>query len=210
MPDNNALAMRAVTMLSLGAAFCLFSSCSHTGTRYFPVTDHKERSSTLGFSITPPAGSGWYEKLQANTLYYLKKTPGDEYAIYTTATEISLQAGKADGAALVEEVRHDKELVARAEGYQNVSLRLALEPWHSSLCVRYNQEYENHGVERMAAEDPVRIRKKGLVCMHPKTPRAGIDICYVESFRSADPIATSYGAEGESFIGSLRFFSIDG
>ncbi len=210
MPDSKALTMRAATMLSLGAAFCLCSSCSLTGNRYFPVTDHKERNSTLGFSITPPAGSGWYEKLQANTLFYLKKTPGDKYAIYTTATEISLQASKADGAALVEEVRHGKELATRSKGYQNVSLRLALEPRHSSLCVRYTQEYEDHGRVRVATEDFVRIRKNGLVCMHPKTPRAGIDICYVESFRSADPIATGYGAEGESFIGSLRFFSVDG
>jgi len=56
----------------------IFSGCSSVGsknTRYYPVKQHTPRENSLGFSILPPPGSNWYEKLRDNSLIYLKKKP---------------------------------------------------------------------------------------------------------------------------------------
>lgn len=193
----------------LVALFCV--SCSSTSNHYFPVTDLKERNNTLGFSITPPSGGGWYEKLNDKTLYYLKKMPSDDYAIYTSATEIHLSEANLKPDGLLKMVEQSKKMVTTPERWKNISLRVALLPQSSPLCVRYRQEYEDHGKPSGSGAQFITIEKNGLFCLHPEMPAVGIDMCYVESSRLSLPTKTpSYREEGEFFLSSLRFFSSGG
>lgn len=185
--------------------------CAPTSNHYFPVTDLKERNNSHGFSITPPSGNGWYEKLNDVTLYYLKKVPSSDYAIYTSATEISLADNSPKAEDLLRMVERSKQLAPTATTLRNVTLRVVLEPQKAPLCVRYTQEYEDHGANSDANGQHVKIYKNGLVCLHPDTPNVGIDMCYVESSRSPLPrSALSYKEEGEFFLSSLRFFGTSG
>jgi hypothetical protein len=189
--------------------FCV--CCAPTSNHYFPVTDLKERNNSHGFSITPPSGNGWYEKLNDATLYYLKKVPSSDYAIYTSATEISLADKSLKAEELFKMVERSKQLTPSSTTLKNVTLRVVLEPQKSPLCVRYTQEYEDHGANMDTNGQHVKIYKNGLVCLHPDTPNVGIDLCYVESSRSSLPLATlSYKEEGEYFLSSLRFFGTNG
>lgn len=196
--------------LLLPLIFCV--CCAPTSNHYFPVTDLKERNNSNGFAITPPSGSGWYEKLSDATLYYLKKVPSNDYAIYTSATEISLTDNKTlRGEDLLKMVESNKQLATTAAALKNVTLRVVLDPQPSPLCVRYTQEYEDHGTNANTNGQHVKIFKNGLVCLHPDTPNVGIDMCYVESSRSPLPrSALSYKEEGEFFLSSLRFFGTSG
>lgn len=210
MKRNDHTAMGKLTMILLSSVLgCV--ACSPTHNQYFPVTDLKERNNTLGFSITPPSGSGWYEKLNDRTLYYLKKLPSTDYAIYTTATEIHLAEKQLKADSLLKLVERSKRVAAPAEGLKNISLRVVLEPQPSPLCVRYRQAYEDHGGKDLASDQHIKIEKNGVVCLHPATPGVGIDMCYVESERStASEKTQSYREEGEFFLSSLRFFPGDG
>jgi hypothetical protein len=185
--------------------------CAPTSNHYFPVTDLKERNNSHGFSITPPSGNGWYEKLNNATLYYLKKVPSSDYAIYTSATELSFADNSLKAEDLLTIVERRKQLAPTSTTLKNVTLRVVLEPQQSPLCVRYTQEYEDHGTNTEANGQYVMIYKNGLVCLHPDTPNVGIDICYVESSRSSlHRSALSYKEEGEYFLNSLRFFTTSG
>lgn len=189
--------------------FCV--CCAPTSNHYFPVTDLKERNNSHGFSITPPSGSGWYEKLNDATLYYLKKVPSGDYAIYTSATEVSLADKSLKAEELLKMVERSKRHSAAATTLKNATLKVVLEPQKSPLCVRYTQEYEDHGANTNANGQHVKIYKNGLFCLHPDSPNVGIDMCYVESSRS--PLrrsSLSYKEEGEFFLSSLRFFGTSG
>jgi hypothetical protein len=209
MPHPYCRVTKLAAGLLLPLLFCV--CCAPTNNHYFPVTDLKERNNSHGFSITPPSGSGWYEKLNDTTLYYLKKVPSSDYAIYTSATEISLTDKSLRAEELLKMVELSKQLTTTATTLKNATLRVVLEPQESPLCVRYTQEYEDHGTNTNANGQHVKIYKNGLVCLHPDTPNVGIDMCYVESSRAPLPrSALSYKEEGEFFLSSLRFFGTSG
>lgn len=209
MPHPYRRVAKLAAGLLLPLIFCV--CCAPTSNHYFPVTDLKERNNSHGFSITPPSGSGWFEKLNDTTLYYLKKVPSSDYAIYTSATEISLADHSLEAEDLIKMVEQSKQLTPAATTLKNATLRVVIEPQKSPLCVRYTQEYEDHGTNTNANGQHVKIYKNGLVCLHPNTPNVGIDMCYVESSRSPLPIsALSYKDEGEFFLSSLRFFGTSG
>lgn len=174
--------------------------------RYFPVNNTNKRESSLGFSITPPAGAGWFEKLNNDSLYYLKKLNTKEYSIYTKATEIRLPAVDLEAERFLHFVKETREIQFKSDLYRNISSTYTVNSELSPLCVRYFQKYEDHGNRNLKADEFIEIRKSGLVCMHPDTLSNGIDMFYMESFlQSAASGNTSYKEEGESFLSSLRF-----
>ena len=201
------------TLSATSVFLLLLCSCaipsSYTN-HYFPVKNRTERASTLGFSITPPSGVNWYEKLNNNSLYYLKKVQTNNYSIYTKATEIHLDNSELESERFLQYVKNDKKLTTNGD-YRNISIRFAQEKELSPLCIRYFQNYEDHGNKTLKKNEFVRIYKNGLVCMHPETPENGIDMFYVESFMdSRGELNQSYKDEGEFFLSSLKFHSVDG
>ncbi len=191
-------------------SFCLFFALCSCGSpytnHYFAVNNHEQRASSLGFSIAPPSGVGWYEKINNNSLYYLKKIPSDDYAIYTKATEIHLESSELQADRFVQYVKKNKSLNTSSGDYRNVSFRYTHETALSPLCIRYNQSYDDYGLKNLKKNDFVLIRKNGLVCMHPENPQNGIDIFYAESaVQSQGAQYLSYKDEGESFLNSLKF-----
>lgn len=195
----------SVFLLTVFLAGC--SSLGNYSNRYFPVNNHNKRDSSLGFSITPPAGSDWLEKLSDNSLYYLKQTQTQNYAIYTKATEIHLSHGSLEVGKFLQFVKNSKELNVDSGNYRNVSTSYSPDTELSPLCVRYYQKYEDHGDKNLKPHEFIKIRKNGLMCMHPDTLSDGVDMFYVESILQSDASSTpSYREEGESFLGSLQFF----
>ncbi|MBU1566736.1 MAG: hypothetical protein KJ630_14050 [Proteobacteria bacterium] len=199
---------------SLIAFLLLISLCSCASSytnHYFPVKSREQRASSFGFSIAPPSGIGWYEKLNDNSLYYLKKIQTNDYSIYTKATEIHLDRSELETDKFLKYVKNDKKLNTSSGDFRNVSFRYTLDKKLSPLCIRYVQNYEDHGIKNLKDEDFVRVQKNGLVCMHPETPENGVDMFYVESVKqSQDHQDRTYKDEGEFFLSSLKFHPVSG
>ncbi|MFH0783700.1 MAG: hypothetical protein V2B20_17340 [Pseudomonadota bacterium] len=192
--------------LNLYLLFFLCSCGSPYTNHYFPVNNHDQRASSLGFSIAPPSGVGWYEKINNNSLYYLKKMPSDDYSIYTKATEIHLDDSELEADKFLQYVKNNKKLNTASGNYRNVSFHFTHDTALSPHCIRYVQSYDDYGIKNLKKNEFVRVKNVGLVCMHPENPQNGIDMFYVEStMQSQGTHDQSYKDEGESFLHSLKF-----
>jgi hypothetical protein len=188
----------------VGCAAQTDSSANH----YYRVRDHNKRESSLGFSIRPPAGRDWLEKLSDQSLYYLKQTQTSTYAIYTKATEIRLTSVDRQADKFFQFVKTSQESNVNSGAYRNVSATFSPDTELSPLCVRYYLKYEDHMEKNLKPREFIKIRRNGLMCMHPDSPDVGVDMFYVESvLQSRGPVSHSYWEEGESFLSSLQFHS---
>ena len=196
-------------LLCLLALF-IFSGCSSMGsknTRYYPVKQYTPRENSLGFSISPPPGSNWYEKLRDKSLIYLKKDQPETYAIYTQATEVILEHPISEEKELVEYVMKSKKIDIKSGRYKNYKSQYLTKKSPSRQCVRYNNNFEDHGMKNLDKETFVIVKSGGVFCLHPDTPNVGIDLYYFEkSISGVDNM--SYQNEGEEFLSSLNFNTI--
>jgi hypothetical protein len=197
-----------LSLLSLSLFF--FAGCSSVSsknTRYYPVKQHTPRENSLGFSILPPPGNNWYEKLKHNSLIYLKKDQPETYAIYTQATEIILDHPISKENELVEYVMKTKDVDLTSGRYKNYTSQYYTKKSPTQQCVRYNNNFEDHGVKNMAEKTFVIVKSSGIFCLHPDTPDVGVDLYYYEkSLSGVDNM--SYKNEGEQFLSSLNFNTI--
>lgn len=190
-------------LVRLFSPIFLFAGCAIPGSSYYPVTDTIPRQSTLGFSICPPPGTGWFERHKQDSLYYLKRTPPQSSSIYTRATEIHVEKAFRLAQDFHQFVKNQKEYRKLPERYQNVTFRYTDIGELSPFCVRYSNTYEDHGAEELSGF--YQVRKTGILCMHPESPQDGIDMYYLERSLSSSP-QTSFIKEGEQFLSSLRFY----
>ncbi len=208
--------LRSYSGLLLSTSFLLVFLCSCASplsyaNHYFPVKNREQRANSLGFSITPPSGIDWYEKLNDKSLYYLKKVQTNDYSIYTKATEIHLDGSELEIGRFLQYVENDKMLNTKTGNLKNVTFRYTLDKDLSPLCIRYVQDYEDHGIKNLKKDEFVRVQKSGLVCMHPETPQNGVDMFYIESVRQSQAHQDqTYKDEGEFFLSSLKFHSVSG
>lgn len=201
---------RVVNIVLFLIVLCFLNACT-TGrrsysNRYFPVKTLEKRASTLGFSITPPKGYGWYEKVHNETLYYLKRVPTKNYSIYTKATEITLHRSDLDSNKFLAFVKRTKRVNLSSGTIKNHSFNYSFSRDLSPLCIRYNQNYDDYSKKKLKRNEFIHVRNSGLVCMHPKKPKNGVDMYYVESsVQSGANQTKSFSSEGESFLASLTF-----
>lgn len=179
---------------------------------YFPVKNIEERQSSLGFSIQPPLGHGWYEKLSNNTLYYLKRLHTKDYSIYTKATEIQLgKDSLLEKEIFLMYVKNKKKLDTARGDYRNITFNYAQDTALSPYCVRYTQNYDDYSKKHQLRDEFIRVKNRGLVCMHPEKTGTGVDMYYVERYLSSRTTEEkSYRNEAEFFLSSLRFRPSDG
>lgn len=197
------------TLLAL-TLMLLLSSCSGHSSKvnYHAVKHYQPRASTLGFSVTPPPGKNWFEKLKNNSLYYLKISNSHKlYSILTQAREVKLERSFAGSQELLEYVRSDKEKSIQYADYQQGKVNAGVEISLSKNCIRYSQSYEDHGVEGLRGRRHVNVETQGLFCLHPDNSRVAIDVSYVEKSLS-DSVSVSYRNEGEIFLASLNFQNV--
>ncbi len=194
-----------VFAIVIGLSGCGLSTATYEN-RYFPVKSRIERESSLGFSITPPSGTGWYEKVHKDSLYYLKNIKSDNYKIYTKTEELRLKKSPKGLRDFVDYVVKMKSIDVTKGLYKNHNFIYFLDVTLSPYCVRYTQSYEDYNHEGLGSKEFVRVSNGGLVCMHPDTPAKGVDMHYNESSLSTtNQTARSYKNEGENFLSSLRF-----
>lgn len=195
--------------IALAIIFFLSGCGFHLGSYencYFPVRDHVERESSLGFSIKPPSGVGWYEKLNDDSLYYLKRIGNKKYTIYTKAAELHLDQTPQNIDGFVQYVVKNKSINVDSGYYKNHSFRYSIDFTLSPYCVRYAQHYNDYGKKGLRPDEFIIVNNGGLVCMHPNTPATGVDMYYKESYLgSSEQSAKSYKKEGEHFLSSLKF-----
>lgn len=185
----------------------LASACAKPVSKYYPVTDCAPRKSTLGFSVTPPPGKEWFEKHKEESLYYLKRTQPRLYSISTKATEIHVDKAFQMKKDFYDYVKNNKELARPPESYRNIEFNYTDMNDLSPYCVRYSNTYEDHGGQNASAQTFVKVKKTGILCMHPESTQNGIDMYYLErSLSSAQE--PSFQKEGEQFLSSLRFQSL--
>lgn len=183
----------------------LLAACAQEDTNYYAVMNRKPQVSTLGFSIIPPPGKNWYESHQNASLLFLKLCKNRTYSLTTKATELVLNKGFVRQRDFMRYVKEIKKLDTKRPRYTNVSSVFTWVNFGSPYCVRYQRDYEDHGLKNLRKNDYVKVKNIGLVCMHPDTPKVGIDISFLEkSIASAHP--PSYEKEGEKFLNSLNFF----
>jgi hypothetical protein len=188
----------------LAGCFSLLTACA-PDTNYYPVRDHTPLVSTLGFSIKPPPGKNWYESHQSDSLLFLKLEKNKTYSLTTKATELVLNKRFSHQREFMDYVKEIKTLHQEKNRFENPSTIFTWVTSHSRYCVRYQQDYEDHGLKNLSKNDYVKVKNIGLVCMHPEKPEVGIDISYLEkSIASAHP--PSYENEGEKFLHSLTFY----
>jgi len=193
------------TFFLLCGCFFLLNACA-ANTRYYAVREHKPLLSTLGFSITPPPGDNWYEAHRNESLLFLKLGKYKTYSLTTKATELVLRKNFPHQKDFMNYVKKIKTLRISNKRMSNAKTVFS---WantaESPYCVRYQQNYEDHGLKNLRKNDYVKVKNIGLVCMHPENPDVGIDISYKEKYiASANP--PSYQAEGEKFLTSLTFY----
>ncbi len=197
-------------VLLIFVIFLFVSSCSTHGNkaRYYAVKHYEPRASSLGFSIVPPPGNNWYEKLKNDSLYYLKISKSHKrYSILTEAREVRLKSGFNSPNELLQYVESEKQKSLVSADFNNRKVSVQLESSLSQYCVRYSKLYEDHGVEGLRGRRHVNVNTQGLFCLHPDNDRVGVDVSYVEKSLS-DTKAKSYRNEGEVFIASLNFQEI--
>ncbi len=190
-------------------ALIIISGCSSVGSRtgrYHPVRQHEPRENSLGFSISPPPGQNWYEKLNKDSLIYLKKKQSNSYAIYTKATEVRLDTPISAPKGVLEYVKKTKNLEVASTRYKNHRVKYYSETTASQYCVRYECKFEDHGAANLTGDSFVIVKNSGLFCIQPTTPDVGIDIHYFEKSVSGTD-NTSYRGEGELFLSSLNFLN---
>lgn len=174
-------------------------------TRYYAVRHHKPRTSTLGFSITPPPGSNWFEKLEDNSLYYVKINKlHKRYAILTEAREVQLSNTMSNPGEIQRYVKREKEGYLDSPAFKKPNLTVQAGESLSEKCVRYSQSYQDHGLKGLSGQRYVNVDTQGFFCLHPENARVAVDINYVEKSLSNTPVK-SYSNEGEKFLASLKF-----
>ncbi len=172
---------------------------------YHAVKHYKPRESTLGYSITPPPGVNWYEKLEKDSLYYLKIDKSHkQYSILTEAREVRLSKDLENAKELQSYVKNEKEKSLVSASFKNPKLTVQIEVSSSEKCVRYSQSYQDHGIKGLRQGHYVNVDTRGLFCLHPDNVRVGVDLSYIEKSLS-DTVAASYSEEGEKFLASLTF-----
>jgi len=188
----------------------IFSGCSSISSknsRYYPVKQHTPRQNSLGFSVSPPPGDNWHEKLKDNSLIYLKKAQPNTYAIYTQATEIILDHPISEEKELVEYIMKRKNIDMASGRYKNYRSQYHTQKSPSQQCVHYNNNFEDHGMKNLNQATFVIVKSSGVFCLHPDTPDVGIDLYYFEKSLSGAEV-TSYKNEGEQFLSSLNFNTV--
>lgn len=176
---------------------------------YHAVTNYKPRKSTLGYSITPPPGDNWYEKLENDSLYYLKINKSHrQYSILTEAREVQLNKDLKDSVELQSYVKSEKEKSLVSSSFENPNVTVQIEKSPSKKCVRYSQSYQDHKLKGLADGSYVDVAIQGLFCLHPDNARVGVDVSYVEKSLS-NTMANSYSNEGEKFLASLVFQQVN-
>jgi len=198
---NSLLIMAGILMLAL------LSSCASSvkETKYYPVVNNDPRQSSLGFSITPPPGDDWFEKLKNDSLLYLKINKDTKsYTILTEAREVHLDQSFVDPNEFKSYVKQIKDAGLIEEKSRNKRSSYSLESGIGEYCVRYRHQSEVHSTNGSLGEHYVDVTRTGLFCRHPQYKEVAIDISYLEkSFSDTD--ITGYAQEGEKFLSSLSF-----
>ena len=173
--------------------------------RYYAVRHYKPRASTLGFSITPPPGAHWYEKLEDDSLYYVKINKSHKrYAILTEAREVKLHKKISSPEDIKSYVHREKEQFLSSARFTKPHLAVQIENSLAEQCVRYSHSYQDHALKGLSERSYVEVTTQGIFCLHPENTRAAIDMNYVEKSLSNTQVK-SYGNEGEKFLASLKF-----
>jgi hypothetical protein len=195
-------------LLSVSLPVFLLCGCAVTGDTYFPVKDVVPRHSTLGFSICPPPGAGWYERHQEDSLVYLKNIKPATYSISARATEIHLENAFTVQQEFHEYVKKNKEYRKLPAQYRNVRFSYSDVTGLSPFCVKYQNTYEDHATAKEAGTPYYKVKRSGIICMHPESPSDGIDMYYLERFAATQSAGQSFEQEGEQFLGSLQFHPV--
>jgi hypothetical protein len=195
-----------INIIYLSVFSCLVTACAPAD-RYYAVRDQTPLVNSLGFHISPPPGSNWYEKHQQESLCFLKLTEPTTYSLSTKATELLFEKRFISQKDFMDYVKATKKLRDNPDRYSNATAVYTWENSLSPLCVRYQQNYEDRGVKNLEKNNFVKVKNIGLVCMHPESPKVGIDISYIEKSIS-NTHTLSYQNEGEKFLSSLTFLPV--
>lgn len=175
--------------------------------KYYPVTNREPRVSSLGYSVVPPPGEKWLESFADQSIYFTKITDPKIQTFYTGATEIYTTKSFAAPSDFLAYVKEKKDFNEYPTRYQNTNNEYKIDTRFAPLCVNYTQRYEDHGAKNLGGNKFLLIASKGLICLHPDSPKVGVDVYYSERYLpNQDKISSDN--EGNAFIQSLKFLPL--
>ena len=171
--------------------------------RAIPVTVPGAVYELAGYSVAAPPGTGWFELTRdRNTVVFGKKLASRTHSFIATA----ISSPMAEKFARPEEFRDFmSRLPTEPEEKRNRLLehRVELEPGIGPFCVRlYTRAIDRGAIN--AEGRPLLFETLGVSCLHPVDPALAVNVTFSERGVLADASA-ELRAEGESFVGSLRF-----
>ncbi len=187
----------------------IFSSyCNSGDKKYYPVENREPRVSSLGFSIVPPPGDNWFESFKGQSIYYTKKTNPKIRTFFTGATEIHTSKSFDTPEEFLKFVKKKKNFNRFPTRYKNAKNEYKIDNRLSSFGVSYVQTYEDHEAKNLGKNQFLLIKNHGLICLHPNSPKVGVDVYYSDRFIPSKQ-NISFKKEGEAFLQSLKFLPIN-
>lgn len=124
----------------------------------------------------------------------------------TRATEVIFDDGKNSRKEMLDYIYNGKTHQQQTtKNSRNSSFKYTFAAIDSGLCLQYVHTYHDYGSKDNDRHPYIKVFKKGMVCRHPETAPAGIDISFVEkSYPAMNP--PSFREQGEDFLNSLTFY----
>lgn len=154
-----------------------------------------------GFSFLPPAGPGWTEKFDSQTIRFSKTTDPAKVTFYTQAVNLYCTLPRPGMNALLAFLRNEKDQWGSDGRFKPLWSSFVPDP-ELATCVRYQMSANDHEARNLGKHPFLILHINGRYCTHPQDPKAALDIAY--SIRHVPGYdAGDLKAEGEAFLDTL-------
>jgi hypothetical protein len=158
-----------------------------------------QRLAFSGYSVMPPAGPGWSRLDPPGTDAGFYKTVGTpDHRLLLVASARPLPVRFKTPQEFLDYLIAAQESEPDARRFHVLSESINLDPAAGPDCARTSASAEDRSTRLI-------LDATSLVCIHPSAPGLLVTVAYSEQHRYRQS-APGFAAEGERFIGSLRFF----
>ena len=169
-----------------------------------PITDPGAVYELEGYSVSPPAGTNWFEMWRdPQQALFGKKIASRTHSLVATATSVAIKEKFEKFTQFQDYV--DKVRIAAVDParYKIIEYHSEFDGSFPAWCVRYRSRNEDRGAPHAQGKALV-LEHIGVACLHPTLPGLLIDVGYSERGSPAE-ISADLRAEGEGFMRSLKF-----
>ncbi len=203
-PDNVGVAIWIGVCLVLASA--MLAGAAQAQLRAVPITVPDLLYELDGYSVLAPQGIGWFElKRDKQTVLFGKKIASRTHAVIATAMSTQITEKFEQPEDFLEYMSR-MPFEADARRNRMIENRLELDASIGRFCVRLYARAIDRGAVN-AEGRPLLLETYGVSCLHPADPTLVVSVSYSERGLLAETNA-ELRAQGESFVGSLKFTAL--